>query len=307
MRVLRSPLLEKKQRQCDHCLQMHPKCTSIAKCEPCKIYCKDCNADVKVGARTAPTKCQMCMESPKCRKLGRCESCKKFCQEENVDEEVSTMNAASTERVKEPSDILELMSSRQKVHHDVERDTNEKDTVAAPLRTNEPVSINKVNVPTLIATTGNSEMIKLHNTAPRYYTIGALKPGPKMNILLHMFDILKTDNVEKLIVIAKLKSDQAAGTEPPVILDISRQFSSGNLGSKTVGSDIQLTHEIDRELQMAGEKKKATRGESHLTPEEVDKIIAHAISLVSDFDCISTMFTFVFCFTAQIACRSSSK
>lgn len=131
--------------------------------------------------------------------------------------------------------------------------------------------------------------VGLPGTAVRYYTVGAFRPGLKMNVLLKLLNIQRTDNIEKLIVIAKTRSQRVTDDAgPPIIIDISKLFSNQSSievnkadGNRIDGADIELTDMLDKELQKALDKKKATSGDTHLTPEEIDDIIEQVTSMVS--------------------------
>lgn len=205
----------------------------------------------------------------------------------------------TTTAEKEHSHILNLTSSRRRaglgrlfhrtkpvVLHEVERDIHEKgdDVVraAAPLeQTGDPIIISPV-----VGSARDMKGSSLSQMAPRYYPLGAFGPGARMNHILHLFNIYRSDDIEKIIVIAKLKSPAVTGDEPPVIIDYSKLFTNVDVqsgpGNRIEGPSIDLTSEIDKELEMAGEQKKISKGESSLTPDEVFKVIQHAISLVSN-------------------------
>lgn len=133
--------------------------------------------------------------------------------------------------------------------------------------------------------------VGLRDTAVRYYTVGAFRPGLKMNVLLKLLNIQRTDNIEKLIVIAKTRSQKVTDEAgPPIIIDISKLFSNQSSievnkadGNRIDGADIELTERLDKELQKALDKKKTKLGDTHLSPEEIDKIIENVTSTVRFF------------------------
>lgn len=152
--------------------------------------------------------------------------------------------------------------------------------------------------------------VGLPGTAVRYYTVGAFRPGLKMNVLLKLLNIQRTDNIEKLIVIAKTRAQRVAkDAGPPVIIDISKLFTNQSTievnrgdGNRIDGADIALTEKLDKELQKALDKKKEMLGESRLTPDEIDRIIENVTSTVSFLLCLCVTFTnkiFVFFSTTK--------
>lgn len=302
--TFRTTTVNLEANDCERCLQNHPICNNSTKCDTCKATCAS-QKDIQASLRAA-SRCKICKDTPRCRKYGKCDLCKKYCERD--DDKVATTTVASVkpletttaEKEHLSSHILNLTSSRRKagigrlslrtkpvVLHEVERDIHEKsdDVVGAATPFDE---INDPNI--VLPVVGGARDMKglsLSQTAPRYYPIGAFGPGARMNHILHMLNIHRSDDIEKIIVIAKLKSPVTVGNEPPVIIDYSKLFTNVDVqsgpGNRIPGPSIDLTSEIDKELEMAGVQKKVSKGESSLTPDEVFKIIQHAVSLVSNF------------------------
>lgn len=292
------PTVAHERSECERCLQNHPKCKNTQKCDPCKTQCGSLEKDVQASIRAA-SRCKICKEAPRCKKHGKCDSCKKYCQQE--EQTALTTETPETTTLPEAKDrashILNLSSSRRKpgvarlthrkpaILHEVERDIHDEDVVAAAAPSLEEICNPMMVSPVIGEASGGN----LPENAPRYYTIGGFRPGPKMNVLLHLLNIHRTEDIDSVIVVAKLKSTRvSAGKEVPVIVDFSKLFTNvqSGEGNRIDGPTIQLTSEVDKELEMATEKKKAAKGEASLTPEEVYKVIQHAIQLVSNlYEC----------------------
>lgn len=289
--------------ECEQCLRNHTECKSVLKCDPCKTICEVAERDIQESIRAA-SRCKICKEAPRCRKYGKCDSCKKYC--EHDEEKPQTMTTepirlmeTTTEIRERSSHILNLMSSRRKagvarlthrtrpkILHEVERDVHEGSGdvlgAAAPIQE----ICNPIIVSPVVAGSSDMKGANLSHTAARFYVLGAFRPGPRMNHLLHILNVRRTEDIAKVVVIAKLKSNRGAANEPPVIIDYNNLFTSMDTqstgpGNRIDGPSIDLTSEIDKELHMAGEQKQTSKGESSLTPEEVFKVIEHATSLVS--------------------------
>lgn len=283
------------------------------KCEACRTIC-----GAEKGIRAA-SRCILCKDSPRCKKYGKCDLCKKYCKRDEEKVPTTTVEPvkpleASPEAKNRSSHILNLISSRRKagiarlihrnkpkVLHEVERDIHESNENVVGAAAPAEELCNPIMVSPVVAAAKDMNGVDLSQAVPRYYTVGAFKPGPRMNHVLHLLNVYKTDDIEKLIVIAKLKTPQVSGQEAPVLIDYSKFFSNVDAqnapGSKVEGPSVELTSEIDKELQMAGEQKKISKGDSSLTPEEVFKVIQHAISLVSYYQATpgnySTTYLFV--------------
>lgn len=124
----------------------------------------------------------------------------------------------------------------------------------------------------------------LHPNTARFYTIGGFRPGPKMNEVLKLLKITDTENIEKLVVIAQLKSN--AGVRcPTAVIDVSNVFGNKSdamvgEGNTIKGADMDLVDKVDKELVKAMEKKHLLLNTMYLTPEDVDKVLKHAKKLV---------------------------
>lgn len=286
---------------CDMCLRKNSKCKSALKCEACKAVCKITDKDVQASLRAA-SRCRICRESSRCKRHAKCDHCKRYC--EPNDENIQTTTAESTKPLQTTTELphyiqslkgprkTELASFSQrnkpKMLRAVERDVHESsdDIIgeAAPMQQNcTPILIFPA-----VSNAENMQGASLSQAAPRYYTIGAFLPGPRMNHFLHLLNVRRTEDIEKLIVIAKLKSNQpSAENEIPIIIDYTKLMQDTDTqvgpGNRIDGPSIGLSSEIDRALQMAAEQKKVSKGTSSLTPDETFKVIQHAILLVSNF------------------------
>lgn len=129
----------------------------------------------------------------------------------------------------------------------------------------------------------------------RYYTIGSFGAGPQQNLLVRLLNIVRKDSLDKLIVLAKPKGqEENEEQESPVIIDTANVFSF-NISDKELATeihtvdgskipqavDLELTSKIDHDLDMAIKEKRRKAGKGFLTAEEMDKIIDHALSMVS--------------------------
>lgn len=290
--------------ECNICLHKNPKCKSALKCEPCKTICKITDKDLQASLRAA-SRCKMCRDTPRCKRYAKCDRCKRYCDQNDERVETTTTESVKPVQTTTQKQIHRIESlvgplsnqktriasltqrNRPEILHEVERDIHgSSDDVgaAAPVRENgDPILV--------FPAVSDAEDMKgalLSETAPRYYTIGAFRPGPRMNHFLNLLNVHKIEDIEKLIVIAKLKSNQPSSeNEAPIIIDYSKLIQNidkqAEPGNRIDGPSIDLSSEIDSALQMAAEQKKISKGISSLTPDEAFKVIQHAISLVSIF------------------------
>lgn len=188
-------------------------------------------------------RCEVCKESPLCKSLGKCETCKKVCEIEPPKE---------AKRENDKAEIVSLQS-----------------------RSN-----------------ANSGLNENEN---RYFTVGAFGPGPTQNLLARLLHVKEMNNIRRLIVLAETKAKNTVDeTAHPLVIDTAHVFTRNNGKLNQIDVEVHnvnskqhdenealLTQQVNKELDMAMEVKKQERGDSHLTPEEVDKIIDHAVSQVS--------------------------
>ncbi|XP_065163372.1 LOW QUALITY PROTEIN: uncharacterized protein [Atheta coriaria] len=130
----------------------------------------------------------------------------------------------------------------------------------------------------------------LSETQERYYTVGSFGAGPKQQILAKLLNIQQDVPLERLVVLAKNKSKAKASPVPhPVVIDTAHVFTRNdgkpaelNLELHSVKGDESedinnLTSQLNKELDAAIDTKKTMLGDSHLTPQEIDKIIEHVV------------------------------
>lgn len=219
-------------------------------------------------------------------------------EEDNVEIEMTTTEHTKTTTEDQSHHIQSLIHhqkhagiirfdqrSKSKLSEEVEKDIHEDSEeivgAAVPLQEDcKPVLI----FPSVSSAQDLGKEV-LPQTAPRYYPIAAYKSGPRLINLLHLLNVRsRIEDVEKLIVIAKLKSSQPLSeNNAPVVIDYSKliQNIDNQFGNKMDGPSIDLSYEIDKALEMAAEQKKISQGSSALTAKETFKIIQHAIALVS--------------------------
>lgn len=187
-------------------------------------------------------RCEVCKESPLCKTLGKCDTCKKICETEPVKE---------TKRENDEADLMSLQS-----------------------RSNADSGLNE--------------------NENRYFTVGAFGTGPTQKLLARLLHIKEMNNIRRLIVLAETKAKNPVDeTAHPLVIDTAHVFTRNNGQHNLVDvevhdvnnnehdmNEVLLTQQVNKELDMAMEVKKQERGDSHLTPEEVDKIIDHAVAQV---------------------------
>ncbi|XP_017771360.1 PREDICTED: uncharacterized protein DDB_G0284459-like, partial [Nicrophorus vespilloides] len=134
----------------------------------------------------------------------------------------------------------------------------------------------------------------LSENQERYYTVGSFGPGPKQTLLARLLNIPWNAKLDRLIVLAKNNAKTAQSLPPhPVIIDTAHVFTVNDgkpaeldVEVHNVKNDLdepsKLTSKLNKELDAAIETKKKILQDSHLTPEEIDKIIEHAITQGND-------------------------
>lgn len=223
-------------------------------------------------------------------------------QSDDVDKEIQTttseyLQTLETTTSKPSSRIKSLISSGRKSiearlaqikKHNILNESDEDDTDDDILGAVAPTPENCDPILVFPAVSGVKDMkgADLPQTAPRYYTIGAFRRGPRLNHFLHLLNVQRIDDIEKVIVIAKLRANQSLSeNEPPIIIDYSKLIRNTDAhvgpGNKIKGPDVSLSYEIEKALQMAAQQKNTVQGVTSLTPDETFKVIEHAISLVS--------------------------
>lgn len=153
--------------------------------------------------------------------------------------------------------------------------------------------------PTMVSARNNFESregrenmdMGLSEKEDRFYTIGSFQPGPMQSLLAKLLNISKKDKLQNLVVLAKSQS-KYANTEDihPVIIDTAHVFTKNTGPTEKLDVELHdvgyeklnldLTENLNKELDMAIEAKKKLVGDSHLTSDEIDKLIDHAVSLV---------------------------
>lgn len=178
--------------------------------------------------------------------------------------------------------IKKAKKENEELHKDMVNDNGE-------IRRSIPEMSSKLREPSLGAAQPPESMLEpssgLHPNTARYYTLGGFRPGPKMNQVLKLLKVTDSGNIEKLLVIAQLKSNGGV-SGPPALIDVSNVFNNNSdaklgEGNRIEGADMELVDKVDKELIKAMEKKELLLNTNYLTPEDVDKVLKHAKKLVS--------------------------
>lgn len=211
-----------------------------------------------------------------CKKLGKCEFCEKICAPVRPDDE--TPNGSPEGRSgpprEDPEDfeapIVGIRREPSRENVDVARETPpaEKSTQSA----------------------GDDDAAGLSESEDRLYTLGAYSDGPLRRLLAKILRV-QSPRMDSIVLMGKMRSKHSKPeVVKPFVIDTAHVFTTSGNPDKELnlelhpvdgnGLDVELTEEVNRELDLAIERKKAISGKSQLTSEEVDRIIARVVSLV---------------------------
>ncbi|XP_044750986.1 uncharacterized protein LOC123311219 isoform X2 [Coccinella septempunctata] len=205
--------------------------------------------------------CEQCKQSPICRGKEECEHCVRYCQpygaESKGDDEASSMEEVGIAR--EPENDFTQGEGRRDMTLVSRSAGGEEMDLGGNLDRLQMIRTTMAEKTDQGTIVGNhhdvrGEREKENHQASRYYTVGVIKPGLLMNIMLKLINIKPTADMEKAVLLVKSRRPL------PLTVDVEERI------------DVEFLKMIGRELETA----ERIHEKSPLDAEDINRILETA-------------------------------